>query len=396
MGLRPKSIALTGVVALVASTIGMGVVAPAAQANERLPWSSGGYPSCVSDVQTWCVESVSIERLGFPVQEATWVPAAEPVVSENGASPVNPTSAVRSYPGRWSLEAWPTETLSYDGVFIEAKPASEGSDFLWIRVMPANSRGDGTVGLAVRETPSAIDGNQVTRDLSPDMTITVKVRIGGALEPSGSVLVANGSIDQSVVASGKLLTFTATPTAVPQAPENRPRDESCFGEEGVSRAVVRQQQAFVVFSNTAQGYGYDGMTGDLSISSNGTCLLTTPSYDNATGSFSFFAAAPHYAEDGTTVNRGFYQAIIPLADAQILFGISSLREVRTALELVIETENGEDVAVQFSVRAAKGAITLTYRNFQYSAKALTLKVKDNLWKSKYKRLAKKAQAKAKG
>lgn len=392
MGRSPKSFALTGAIALIASTIGMAVVAPAAQADERLPASSTGYAVCTSDVQTWCVESVSIERVGFPVQEAVWVPAAEAVVSENGASPVNPTSSRTSYPGRWSLEAWPTETLSYDGVFVEARPASEGSDFLWIRVQPANSRGDGTVGQAITGTPSQVDGFDVVRDLSPDMTITVNVRIAGALEPSGTIIMANGTIKQSVVPSGKLLTFTATPTAIPQAGSSR----DCEGESGRARAVVRQQYAFVVFSNTLQGYGYDGMSGNLSISSNGPCYLTTPTYDAANGEFSFIAAAPHFAENGTTVNRGFYQAVIPLSDATILFGITNLKEVKSALVLVIENEEGEEVPVQFSVRAAKGLITITYRNFQYSKQTVTVKVKDKLWKKKYKKVAAKAQKKARG
>jgi len=392
MGRRPKSIALTGAMALVASTFGMGVVAPAAQANERLPWSTVGYPNCVSPVQTWCVESVSIERVGFPKQQATWVPAADEVISENGASPINPTSARTSYPGRWSLEAWPTETLSYDGVFIEARPASEGSDFLWIRVQPANSRGDGTVGQAITGVPSQVDGFDVVRDLSPEMTITVNVRINGALEPSGSIILANGSIKQSVVSSGKLLTFSATPTAIPQARTAR----DCEGENGRARAVVRQQYAFVVFSNTQQGYGYDGMTGDLAISSNGPCYLTTPSYNSASGEFSFIAAAPHFAENGTRVNRGFYQAVIPLADATILFGITNLREVKSALVLIVENEEGDEVPVQYSVRAAKGVITITYRNFQYSKKTVIVKVKPKLWKKKYKKVAAKAQKKASG
>lgn len=391
MGRRPKSLALSGAIALIASTIGLGVVAPVAQAEERLPWSSTGYPVCASDEQFWCIESVTIERVGFPTQEATWVPAADPVVSELGASPVNPTSTRTSYAGRWSLDAWPTETLQYDGVYVDVKPASEGSDFLWIKVEPANSRGDGTVGKAVRETPSQVDGFEVTRDLSPNMTITASVRIAGALEPSATIIMANGTVKQSVVPSGKLLTFRATPTAIPQARSSK----DCEGETGSARAVVRQQYAFVVFSNTLQGYGYDGMSGNLSIASNGPCYLTSPTYDSSTGEFSFIAAAPHYAENGTTVNRGFYQAVIPLADATILFGITDLKQVRAALVLVVENEEGEEVPVQYSVRAAKGVITITYRNFQYSKQTVTVKVKDNLWK-KYKRVAAQAQKKAQG
>ena len=392
MGIRPRSIALTGVVALVASTIGMGVVAPAAQAEERLPWISTGYPVCAADDQTWCIESVVVERVGFPDRAATWVPADDTVLSAQGASPVNPTSSKISYSGRWSFEGWPTETVLYDGVYIDAKPASEGSDFLRIGVEPANSRGDGTVGKAIRETPSQVDGDTVTRDLSPDMAITVAVRIDGVLEPSGIVIVANGTVKQSLVSSGKLLTFSATPAAIPQNVSSR---ANCEGEDGRARAVVRQQYAFVVFSNTAQGYGYDGMTGNLTISSNGTCYLSTPDYEEATGEFTFAAAAPHFNEDGTRPNRGFYQATIPLADATILFGITNLKQVKAALVLVVENEEGEEVNVQYSIRAANGAISISYRNFTYSAKTVTVKVKDKLWK-KYKKVAQAAQKKAGG
>lgn len=206
--------------------------------------------------------------------------------------------------------------------------------------------------------------------------------------------MANGTIKQSVVASGKLLTFTATPTAIPQAGSSR----DCQGESGRARAVVRQQYAFVVLSNTLQGYGYDGMSGNLSISSNGPCYLTTPTYDAANGEFSFVAAAPHFAENGVTVNRGFYQAVIPLSDATILFGITNLKDVKSALVLVlvIENEEGEEVPVQFSVRATKGLITITYRNFQYSKQTVTVKVRDKLWNKKYKKVAAKAQKKARG
>lgn len=388
-----RSLSITGALALVASTIGMGVVAPVAQAEERLPGTSKGYPVCTSEVQTWCVESVAIERVGFPVQQATWVPAAQDVVSENGASPVNPTSSSARYtfPGRWSLDAWPTETLMYDGVYIEAMPASEGSDFLWIKVEPANSRGDGTVGRAITGVPSQVDGFDVVRDLSPDMTITVNLRIAGTLEPSGTIVMANGSVKQSTVPSGKLLTFTATPTAIPQAQSSK----DCEGESGRARAVPRQQYAFVVFSNTLQGYGYDGMSGGLTISSNGPCYIESPTYNESTGEFSFIAAAPHFAENGTTVNRGFYQAVIPLSDATLLFGITDLKQVKAALVLVVENEAGEEVPVQYSVRAAKGVISITYRNFQYSEQKVTVKVKDKVWK-KYKKVAEAARKKAKG
>lgn len=387
-----RSICVTGALALVASTIGIGVVAPAAQsATPGLPGSTTGYPVCASEAQYWCIESVSFERAGFPPQIATWVPAADAVISEAGGSPVNPTSTKTSYSGRWSFEGWPTETLLYDGVYIEARPASVGSDFLWMRVQPANSRGDGTVGQAIRETTSAVDGFDVVRDLSPDMTVTAVLRIDVGLEMSGAILMGNGIVKQSDDLNRDRIALSGSPTPIPQARTSA----DCEGEAGRARAVVSQLYAFAVFSNLNQGYGYDGMTGGLTIATNGPCYVTTPTYDPTSGEFSFVAAAPHFAEDGATVNRGFYQAIIPMEDATILFGITDPKQVKAALVLVVENEAGEEVPVQYSVRASKGLISITYRNFQYSKQTVTVKVKDKLWK-KYKKVAAAAQKKAGG
>ena len=206
---------------------------------------------------------------------------------------------------------------------------------------------------------------------------------------SGGIILGNGIVKQSDDEARDRILFSGSPTSVPQARTSA----DCMGESGRARAVVRQLYAFVVFSNLRQGYGYDGMTGGLNVLSNGPCYLSTPTYNPATGEFSFVAAAPHFAEDGTTVNRGFYQAVIPLADATILFGITDLRQVKAALEVVVENEAGEEVPVQYSVAAAKGMITVTYRNFQYSKQTVTVKVKAKLWK-KYKKVAAAAQKKA--
>lgn len=389
MGLRPRLTAAAGVLALVASTISFAVAAPAAlSAGAGLPPSTNGYPVCATPEQYWCVETVTFERAGMPPAIGTWIPAAQ-VVS---AVPGRPTSTKNSYPGVWSFEdQWPGVDMGYDGIYLEAKPASEGSDFLWIRVQPANARGNGTVGQAITGTPSLVDGFDVVQSLDPDTTVSAVIRIEAGLEMSAGILMGNGLVKQSDDEAGDRILFTGSPTSIPQARTQA----DCTGEAGRARAVARQLYAFVVFSNLRQGYGYDGMTGGLNILSNGPCYLSTPTYDPATGEFSFVAAAPHFAEDGVTVNRGFYQAVIPLEDATILFGITELRQVKAALEVVVENEAGEEVPVQYSVAAARGLITITYRNFQYSKQIVTVKVKAKLWK-KYKKIAAAAQKKASG
>jgi hypothetical protein len=61
MHCRLSAAALVGTMTLVLSTIGVGAIVPAAQANEILEGSATGYPNCGSEKQTWCIESASID-----------------------------------------------------------------------------------------------------------------------------------------------------------------------------------------------------------------------------------------------------------------------------------------------------------------------------------------------
>jgi len=394
MGIRPRSIALTGVVALVASTIGMGVVAPAAQAEERLPATD--FRPCTSPVQFYCVDSVTFELDGFPAQEGVWVPTGQaipqPAPDDTSITPTPPalqptsSAATRTYPGRWSFEGFPVEAVGYDGIYVQVGPASTASDFAWVRMQPASARADGTVGMAV-----AAEGSTSPRNLDPTAKLTVNLRFG-PLEPTANVMVADGSIKRSGSEGANNITFSGYPVDVPRAASTR----DCEGETGKALDIVKQMYAFVVFGNTRQSFGYDGMSGDLSVSTNGTCYISTPTYNPSTGEFSFAASAPHFAPDGVKVNRGFYIASIPMQDAALLFGITNPKEVKAALVVSVENEEGEDVPVQYSVAARRGVISISLLNFQYSKPTITVKVKDALWKKKYKKAAAKNRAKAKG
>lgn len=393
MGIRPRSIALTGVVALVASTIGMGVVAPAAQAEERLPATD--FRPCTSPVQFYCVDSVTFELDGFPAQTGVWVPTGQaipqPTPDDTSITPtpppLQPTSsgATRTYPGRWSFEGFPVEAVGYDGIYVQVGPAGTGSDFAWVRMQPASARADGTVGMAV-----AAEGSTSPRNLDPTAKLTVNIRFG-PLEPTANVMVANGSIKKSGGDGANSITFSGYPVDVPQG-----NSQSCSGETGSASAIVKQMYAFIVFGNTRQSFGYDGMTGNMSVSTNGTCLMTLPRYVAGTGEFIIETSAPHFAPDGVTVNRGFYNALIPLQDAALLFGISDPKEVRAVLEISVESEDGEDVPVTKSISVRRGVISITVTGFEFSKPTITVKVKEKLWKKKYKKAAQKNRAKAKG
>lgn len=385
-----RSISITGALALVASTISLGVVAPAAQAQERLP--ANDFRPCTVAGQFYCVESVIFEMDGLPAQTGVWVPTGQPIPAPDDTSiapitpGIQPTSPTTTYPGRWSFGGFPVDLVGYDGIYVQVGPASTASDFAWVRMQPASARADGTIGRAV-----AAEGSTSPRDLDGAMKLTVKMRFG-PLEPTANVMVADGTIVRSVSPNSNDITFSGYPVKVPRAGAS----SECNGETGKALDIVNQMYAFVVFGNTRQSFGYDGMTGDLSVSTNGTCFITTPTYNAGTGEFTFQASAPHFAPDGVQVNRGFYIASIPLEDAALLFGITDPKQVRAALILSVENENGEDVPVQYSVAARRGVITVSALNFQFSKPTFTLQVKPKLWKKKYKKIAAKERKKAAG
>jgi hypothetical protein len=157
------------------------------------------------------------------------------------------------------------------------------------------------------------------------------------------------------------------------------------------------------------------LSGDILISSNGVCKLTSPTWSAETLSFSFIASAPHFAPDGTTVNRGFYRAAIPTTDAGMLFGISNPAQAATALDLVFEDTEFGQVSVEKRVAVQKAKvkeeidpktkkkttkvirpeqIVISFTNFQFSSPKMTVKVKAaklKQFKSSQKSLFKKNQ-----
>jgi hypothetical protein len=236
------------------------------------------------------------------------------------------------------------------------------------------------------------------RSLNPDTSMRVVVRLG-ALIPAITVAVsnteevgksiANKSVDDDGI---PVITFQGAPVPVPIATSSR----DCADETGKAAAKPYQLYALVSFENSRDPFGIPGLSGDILVSSNGACRLTTPTWSPETLSFSFVASAPHFAPDGTTVNRGFYRAFIPTTDAAMLFGISDPKQAATALELVFEETEGGAVSVEKRVAVQKAKtrkvidpktkkkitevvrpeqIVIAFTNFQYSSPKMTVRVK---------------------
>jgi hypothetical protein len=146
--------------------------------------------------------------------------------------------------------------------------------------------------------------------------------------------------------------------------------------------------AIVAFKNGRDPFGVDELSGDMFVTSNGVCKLTTPTWNSSTMSMDFTAAAPHFAPDGTTQNTGFYRAIIPAADADLLFGLKSLDAVTTPASTTTvpsgssttvpssSTTTGSTTTVPSSTTTVKSA-GVSAAGFISASKALTVEVRDS-------------------
>jgi hypothetical protein len=102
------------------------------------------------------------------------------------------------------------------------------------------------------------------------------------------------------------------------------------------------------------------------VGSNGVCSISTPTWDQATKTFSWDASAPHFAADGTTVNQGFYKAVIPFKDAAVLWGLTNPADAATALKVSVSTEAGGSSAAISVISAKNNNIIIDVSGFSYS------------------------------
>lgn len=289
--------------------------ASAAADGARLPRAD--FPACSAAQTTYCIAEVVITDGGV-TRAAKWVPNGSAVLDAGGA-PSTKTfatfgSAATNYPGRWSYDGFPVSSREFDGIYVKVAPANEFTDTMSVNIEPAGPANTGIVGRI--KDPAT---NRVT-SLPADMRVKVTVRLG-ELNPAVT-LAAGSDVSVTRVLDGtvQVMTFEGNPTAIAQAS----RAADCDSSTSVAAAKPNQFYALVAFKNGRDPFGVDGLTGDMLITSNGTCKLSTPTWNESAKSMDFTASAPHFAPDGTTLNSGFYRAVIPAADADLLFGLQSL------------------------------------------------------------------------
>ena len=396
--MKKRVIAGASAFALIASLLA--AVAPIANAAINVPKSS--WPVCSESRTVYCVESVSVKAVtgntialtwvadgisSTPVETTTVVTDTSTVTTETPTvvAPVVtiPTLSVgRALTGRWTTPDWSKaglDQLGYGGLFVEAKTANEFVNHIFVNVLPTITSTANKVNVATQPGNTSFPAN-----LDSDLTIEVKVKTG---EVKPGVLVGVGTNftgDYSTANSQSTIKFSGSPVAVPLAGKS----SDCSGETGVARAIVRQLQAILFINNDGQSaFGVDGLTGDMIVSSNGVCDLSTPLWNSELKEFTFTAAAPHFAPDGVTLNYGFYKAVIPAADAKLLWGLENANDAVKALNVQIITTVNEGNNLVSTIGVRNGKIIIDISGFHYSRPKLKISLKKD-WKPATKMLNK--------
>ena len=308
------------------------------------------------------------------VTAATSAPDAQgvvpaPLAPNEQTAVMPPVEAGRALTGRWTSPLWNTlglGSIGYDGLFVDAKAANEFVNHVFIDVVPTLTATDNKVNLAGQP------GNKIYAvSLDSDIVISVKVRTGDIKTGVTVAVGVDTTVTSTVGQEFTSLTVEGTAVTVPLAKTAA----DCAGETGVAKAMVRQFQTLIIAQNETSGFGVEGTTGNMYVGSNGVCSLSTPTWDPTAKSFSWTTAAPHFAPDGTTVNRGFYKAVIPFKDAALLWGLTNPADAATALTVSIATEAGGSSAAIAVVSAKNGNIIIDVSGFEYSKPRLTIKMK---------------------
>lgn len=364
---------------------------PIAQAALNVPKSA--WPICSTARTTYCVDSVTITTATGKVVPLTWVADGQVLSSPTSDSStvtsdsstvidtatsvvriIPPLATGRSFSGRWTSLDWAInelDSLGYGGIYVEAKTANEFVNHVFVDVLPTITSDAKKVSLATQ-----VDNAKYAANLDPDINIAVTVKTG---EIRPGVLVGVGTSftgDYSTANGQSTIKFSANPVTVPLAAKSA----DCSGETGIAKASVRQLQAILFINNEGQSaFGVEGTSGDMVVSSNGVCDLSTPVWNAENKEFSWTAAAPHFAPDGITENFGFYKAIIPAADAKLLWGLENPNDAVKALSVqIVTTDVGTSAAVA-TIGVKSGKIIIDVSGFKYSRPKLKIALKKS-WK----------------
>lgn len=358
----------------VAKTFGAteGIIIPIWVTRDALinGWAVAGTPAAVP-ADPAAAATTTTPTTESATAEAAELAATAPLAPAPGVAVGTPAEAGRALVGRWTHPDWQglnLGALGYDGLYVEARTPNEFvSSMLFVDVLPTLTGSDKKTSLA-----GQVGNKAYAVSLDSDIVITVKVRVG---EMQTGVTVAVGTdivVKQEPGGEYNAISITGTPVTVPLAKNVK----DCEGEAGVSKANVRQFQMIAMASNDDNsGFGVEGTSGGMYVGSNGVCGLSTPVWSEEEKAFTWRAAAPHFAPDGVTVNKGFYKAVIPTADAALLWGMTNPNDAASALEISLTTEAGGTAAFLKNISVKNGRIIIDVSGFEYSRPKLKIGIK---------------------
>ena len=392
---------VTAMIALVGALI----TPTTANAALRVPKTS--WPVCTTAAQDFCVESVSVSLNAGAAIPLTWVasgtatpvtaapvaPAAPAAADTKTVAPAADTKTAVAAPaapviptplatteaspragidGRWTHENWAVNGLAvygYDGLYINAKTANEFVNWVMIEVLPVKVDATNKTSMA-----GQVGANSYQAPLDRNIFVSIKVRVG-PFKNGVSVSIAN---DISVDATGDATRNTLLVEGSPVSTSLQASTKQCEGETGKATASTVQMLVIIVPSNDdASGFGIDGISGEMSVASNGGCKLSTPVWNAETKSMVWTVAAPHFAPDGVTENIGFYKARIPAADAKLLWGLQNANDAATALEVSVTSDAGGTNVGQKNITVKNNVIFINVTGFKYSQPKLTVMMNKN-------------------
>ena len=335
----------------------------AAHAEVVLP--KGSWLNCASASDTYCIDSVSVIPTTGKMLALSWTTSGSNDAAANPA-----ITSGKALPGRWTNPSWATLGLGsagYDGIYIDAKAANEFVPWVYVDAQPTLSS-SGAVKLAAQA------GNvNYAANLDQAITISIKLRLGDFQSGVTFGVGSDVSVETTVSGGVTSMVIEGNPVMVPLAKSSK----DCTGNTGVAATLIRQFQTVIVPQNDPLGFNVAGASGALYIGSNGLCKLSTPVWNAETKRFKYTASAPRLAPDGTTVNKGFYRAIIPIADAKLFWGLTNPNDAAKALIVsIITSEAGSKVALS-SISVNKTNIVIEVSNFDFPDPALDIALNPN-------------------
>ena len=331
----------------------------ASHADVVLP--KGSWLNCASATDTYCIDSVSVIPTTGKALPLTWTTTGSATDATANAA----VTSGKSLPGRWSNPSWASLGLGakgYDGIYIDAKAANEFVPWVYVDAQPTLST-SGSVKLAAQAT-----NVNYAADLDQAVTISMKLRLGNFQTGVTFGVGTDVSVETTVASGVTSMVIEGNPVLVPLAKSSK----DCTGNTGVAATLIRQFQTVIVPQNDPLGFTVPGSTGNLYVGSNGLCKLSTPIWNADTKRFKYTASAPRLAADGTTVNKGFYRAIIPISDAKLFWGLTNPNDAAKALVVsIITADAGSKVALS-SISVNKTNIVIDVSNFDFPDPALDI------------------------